>query len=310
MPVTHVILLALAAITICACAPIRNMQAGDEAWRWAPAEPGPAAADPLNAGPPVRVFVAPELRQLMERLEPRYEALAGVDLQLVFDAHLDTRAAEDQLILRATRGEAPDLLLLESAARIGDLTRRPRAWAPLALNQIVAIAPAHAPMAPREALEGTVPLAIALERSALGRASREALQHAGAWRDVHQSAGRYDHADAICEAIAHAAEQDPPRKIVGFVYRTAAMRAARAEPDPRRRCTVIAALASPPEAPAVHAMAIWSDAGRTLGDWLRSDIAQSEMRRLGFTPVPPTAASSAWRAAVTLDDELLRTGAP
>ena len=303
-------LVLLAAGALAACAPLANMRA--EEWRWAAADPEPGAGPPASA-PRVRVFVAPEFAELMRRLEPRYEAEAGVDLELVFDAHLDLRAAEDQLILRVARGgrgAAPDLLLLESAARVADLTHRPRAWAPLAVGEVVAVAPAQAMVTPREMLEGTVPVAMSLERSALGRASRLALERAGAWKTASASVGRFDHADAICESIAHAGEQDPPLDIIGLVYRSAALRAIRAEPDPRRRIAIVGALRSPPDEPCAHAMAVWTDAGRALGEWLRSPPAQSEMRRLGFAPVAPGSAGSAWREAVTLDDELLRTGAP
>lgn len=296
----------LSAAALGACAPIQNFRA--EEWRWAPADPEPQAAA-LAAGPRVRVFVAPEFAELMRRLEPRYEAEAGVDLELVFDAHLDLRSAEEQLILRSTRGAAPDLLLLESAARVMDLTHRPRAWALLAVGEVVAISPAQAMGTVREMLEGTVPVAMALERSALGRASRLSLEYAGAWKTASASVGRFDHADAISEYIAHAGEQNPPVATVGLVYRSAALRAIRREIDPRRRIAVLTTLASPPDEPAAHAMAVWTDAGRDFGDWLCSPHAQSEMRRLGFTPVA-AAPGAAWRTAITLDDELLRTGAP
>jgi ABC-type molybdate transport system substrate-binding protein len=297
----------LAAGALAACVPLQNLRA--EEWRWAAAEPEPGPG-PLDSGPRVRVFVAPEFRELMLRLEPRYEAEAGVDLELVFDAHLDLRAAEDQLILRAARGAAPDLLLLESAGRITDLTHRPRAWAPFAIGEIVAIAPAQAPVAPRDMLEGTVPVAIALERCSLGRASRLALERAGAWKTASASVGRFDHADAIAEYIAHAGKQDPPTGVAGLVYRSAAARAMRAETEPRRRISIVGALRPPPDEPCVHAMAVWTDAGWALGEWLRSPQAQGEMRRLGFAPLAPGSAGAAWRTVVTLDDELLRTGAP
>src|SRR5690606_29090980 len=124
------------------------------------------------------------------------------------------------------------------------------------------------------------------------------------------SVGRFDHADAVCEYVAHANEQQPPARIMGLVYRSAAARSLRKEGDPRRRLLVLGAMPSPEHEPCLHAMAVWTDAGQALGEWLRSPGAQSEMRRLGFTPVPPHSALAAWRAAVTLDDELLRTGAP
>ena len=107
-------LAALAALA-CSCAPLENMRAKE--WRWEAAEPAGAAGAAAGASlPRVRVLVAPEFRELMQRLEPRYEAEAQVDLELVFGAALDVRGAEDQLILttaRAGAGRGPDLLLLE-----------------------------------------------------------------------------------------------------------------------------------------------------------------------------------------------------
>lgn len=289
------------------CAPIENYRA--EEWRWAAADPEPVSGGPLDGGQRVRVFVAPELADLMRRLEPRYEAATpGVDLEVVLSADLDVRASEEQFVRRINAGAACDALLSESAARVLELTARPRAWAPIAVGEIVVIAPAASGVSERDMLEGRIPVAVALERTGLGRASRLALTHAGVWDTVVAQVGRVSDTVAALEAIAHAGAQDPPADVAGLVYRSAALRAIRTEPDPRRRITILAPLDSPPDAPIVHVAAVWTDAGRNVAEWLRSDAARSEMAPLGFTPVDPAAPGAAWRTAVTLDDELLRPG--
>ncbi|MFG0285620.1 MAG: molybdate ABC transporter substrate-binding protein [Phycisphaerales bacterium JB039] len=294
-------------LALCACARLEYPQSDD--WRWPVAEPPPPEA-PLDAERHLRIFAAPEFRDLLRRLERRYEAAApGVDVQLVFDADLAARSAEENLLRRINAGVPCDLLITESALRILELTRPPAAWAPLAAGQIVAVAPAPASWTEADLLEGLAPVAMALERSGLGRASRLALRRAGAWSTVVAQVGRFDDADAVLEYVAYNGALTPPTDIIGMVWRTSALRAIRAEPDPRRRLRIIAALPSPADEPPLHAVAIWTDAGRAMADWLRGPEAQAEMIRLGFTPIAPETPGAHWRSAISLDDALLRPGA-
>lgn len=151
-------------------------------------------------------------------------------------------------VVRAEAGEAPmddavDALVLEDVREAWMVQRHPFSLWDWRGNTIVLVA--RRGLGVEDVSSGRVEIAVALEGTGLGRATREALEGAGLWSTVSPHVGRFDSARAILER----ARWGEP--VIGAVYRTDYERDGRG-------LRVLMEL----EAPVRHGIVAWTEAGR------------------------------------------------
>ena len=148
--------------------------------------PEGAAQSPATAVVPrttkVRLYAPSTFRTLLERLESMYEAQTpGVNLVLDFGEHQPPVSAEHALVIDINAGSPVDAFIAGDRAQIEALLNRPARIEPWLTNEIVLIRPRGSPLRLIDLSKGSCQVAVALDRTALGRATRGALRRRGIW---------------------------------------------------------------------------------------------------------------------------------
>lgn len=246
--------------------------------RW-PDASGLAQTTPAPGLVPLRVAVDPTLATLIRGLEPLYEAQhPGVDMLIYEGVRDGRRDGPAWLAMRLDRGALADAYLAESGHRLDELTNKPLGRAAWLGNTLAVIAPAGSGLDSASLTARSVPVHVAMERSALGRWTRASLREAGLWGEVSLAAGRFDHGASIVERVAYFARRPTPEMGLGIVLGSDAV-------DDRVR--VVGYLDQPRGDPTIHEAAWFGDAGEALVGWLRaSPDARAAATRAGFLVAP------------------------
>jgi len=225
----------------------------------------------------VRLYAPSTFRTLLERLEPMYEAqTSGVNLVLDFGEHQPPVSAEHALVININAGSPVDAFIAGDGAQIEALLNRPVRIEPWLTNEIVLIRPRGSPLRLIDLSKGSCQVAVALDRTALGRATRGALRRRGIWETVTQRVGLFEDGAAIQTRVA---ERDL-EPCLGIVYRSDLW-------NTPERVRVIGPLEPDDETPLEHYVASWTDEGSRLLDWLRSEEALAIATETGFVRLNP-----------------------
>jgi ABC-type molybdate transport system substrate-binding protein len=220
------------------------------------------------------VYAAPTLAALVERLAAVYEAENP-------DIRVRVRTGQRGPVLDPwgniardiNAGAAVDVLAAERAWQIDELTRPPPVRRQWLGNELVAVTGRASRLRLIDLSTGWCGVAVALERTALGRDSRASLEARGVWSTVAERVERFDDAAAILERARWGADSE---HVLGIVYRTDA-RGAAAEGT-----RVVGRLALPAGEELVHELAAWTPRGEALVAWLTGEHAAAVAREMGF----------------------------
>jgi ABC-type molybdate transport system substrate-binding protein len=220
----------------------------------------------------VRLFVPEMFRSLLERLEPMYEERTpGVNLVVYYGEDQPPLSAEQALVVDIDAGATVDAFISADDKYVTELLTRPERIEKWLTNEIVLIRPRTAPLRLIDLSKGSCQVAVALDRTALGRATRSALERRGIWESVTGRVGLFEDGQAIQTRVA-SRDLDA---CLGVVYRSDLW-------NTPERVRVIGPLEPGDETPLVHYVASWTGEGSRLIDWLGSDEAVEVAVEVGF----------------------------
>lgn len=227
---------------------------------------------------PIHVLAADTFGALLDRLEPMFEREhPGVDLVVTYGVSSPPLDADQTLSRAVNAGQTIDVILVDDAVQLKRLARQPSAVTPWLSNRLVLIRTRGTGLRLIDLSTGVCEVSVALERSALGRATRAALRERGVWSGMSGRVGLFDGGPAIVARVA--SERLEPA--LGIVFASDAA-------TTKRSITVVAVL----DAEGVgHVAATWTVDGRMFARWLRSDEALGVARGLSFSAAAGARAS-------------------
>ena len=234
---------------------------------------------PASDARSIQVLAADTFGVLLDRLEPMFERdHPGVDLVVTYGIARPPLDGDQTLIRAINAGQAIDVLLVDDAERLQRLTRPPSAVTPWLSNRLVLIRTRGTGLRLIDLSTGVCEVSVALERTALGRATREALRARGVWSGLSGRVGLFDDGRAIMTRVA--SERFEPA--LGIVFASDAASSGRS----------IAVVAVLDAGGVEHVAATWTADGRLFARWLRSDQALGVAIRLGFSAAVDARAST------------------
>jgi ABC-type molybdate transport system substrate-binding protein len=220
---------------------------------------------------PLHVFASGVFGPLMDQIEPMFERdNPSFDLIVTFGkahAPLDTDQDLQEMI---GDGAQLDVFLAGDMAQVSQISREPITVVPWVGNRLVLVRRRGSKLRLIDLSSGTCEVAVALERTPLGRASRHVLESRGLWSEVSGRVGQFDEGDAIARRIASPALQPALGIVFASTVRTS------------EHPIEVAAKLGAAEDGVEHVIAIWTERGGRFAAWLESRGAQQIAQRAGF----------------------------
>lgn len=226
----------------------------------------------------VTVFAPPLFAPVLSRLEAMYEAMQpDVDVYVRIaprDPDLDPSEVIQQWM---GSGAKADVYVAEEISDIRSTGIEPILAGPWVGDRLIVVTGRGSRLRMVDLSKGDAPVAIALERTALGRLSRLALDQRGIWNDISYRIGRFDDSAAILERARFGGQSE---HVLGVVYGSALTA------DPRST-KAVGEITPPPHDRALHAIGAWTPRGRSFAIWMLSDEALAVAAEFGFVPLRP-----------------------
>jgi len=207
----------------------------------------------------------------MSHLEPMFERdHPEFDLVITFGVAHAPLDADQNLQEMISDGAQLDVFLAGDAIQVSQISREPTAVVPWVGNRLVLVRPRGSGLRLIDLSSGNCEVAVALERTPLGRASRKMLEARGIWSQLTERVGLFDDAKAIMTRIASPGLEPT----IGIVYASAVRTG-----DERIE---IAAALDGVGGGVEHVVAVWSADGGVFSAWLGTPAVQDIARQTGF----------------------------
>lgn len=232
----------------------------------------------------VTVFAPPLFAPVLGRLEAMYEAVNhDVDVYVRIAPRGPDLDPSELIGQWMGSGVETDVYIAEEMADIRSAGMEPILAGPWVGDRLIVVTGRGSRLRMVDLSKGDAPIAIALDRTALGRLSRLALKERGIWNDISYRIGHFDGSAAIIERARFGGQSE---HILGVVYGSALTA------DPRS-VKAVGEIMPPPHDRALHAVGAWTPRGRSFATWLLTDEALAAAAEHGFVPLRPLADQTA-----------------
>lgn len=226
---------------------------------------------PTNGAQPVHVLSSQVFASVMGPLESAFEREhPEFDLVVTYGVERAPLDADQDLQTIIGDGAQADVFLAGDLRQVEEVSRAPMSIVPWLGNRLVLVRRSRSRLRMIDLSKGNCEVAVALERTPLGRASRAALEARGIWSGISERVGLFGDGETILSRTGSLG-LDP---VLGIVYASTRLNS--------ELPIEVAGVIADEDLVDQHVVSVWSEDGGRFAEWLISPAAQRIASQSGF----------------------------